>query len=181
MVRGTEHEKLNHDGSSAICLRRGLLRGTRPPICRAWRKSNRNLLCLRHFFCGTVVEVGARLAEIRAAWRDTVNWRSDPRWRRGFDLGGFLSRIAELDWGDPDSSRPRRSIVQTQGGSQPYGFAKSICCRARNTVRSPASRSAEMIHSRKATLRGSMRSADQKLSSPTRCCFAWQAAHRGTA
>jgi hypothetical protein len=24
-------------------------------------------------------------------------------------------------------------------------------------------------------------SVDQKLSSPTRCCFAWQAVHRGTA
>jgi hypothetical protein len=57
-------------------------------------------------------------------------------------------------------------------GSQPYAFARTICCRARKTVRSPASRSPHKVHSREATLRGSMRSADQKVSSPTRCCFA---------
>jgi hypothetical protein len=56
-----------------------------------------------------------------------------------------------------------------------------ICCRARKTVRSPASTSDDIVHSRKATLRGSKRSADQKVSSPTRCCFAWQAVHSGTA
>jgi hypothetical protein len=56
-----------------------------------------------------------------------------------------------------------------------------ILCRARNTVRSPASASADIVHSRKATLRGSMRSVDQKVSSPTRCCFAWQVVHSGTA
>jgi hypothetical protein len=56
-----------------------------------------------------------------------------------------------------------------------------ICCRARKTVSSPASRSNDTVHSRKATLRESKRSADQKVGSPTRCCFAWQAVHSGTA
>jgi hypothetical protein len=42
-------------------------------------------------------------------------------------------------------------------------------------------RSADIVHSRKATLMESMRSADQKVSSPTRCCFAWQAVRSGTA
>ena len=65
--------------------------------------------------------------------------------------------------------------------SQPYGFVRLICCRARKTVRSPASTSADTVHSRKATLRGSIRSADQKVSSPIRCCFAWQTVHSGTA
>src|SRR6266481_3709340 len=64
---------------------------------------------------------------------------------------------------------------------QPYGFVRWICCRARKTVRSPASTSADTVHSRKATLRGSIRSADQKVSSPIRCCFAWQTVHSGTA
>ena len=45
----------------------------------------------------------------------------------------------------------------------------------------PAFKSADTVHSRKATLRGSKRSADQKVSSPIRCCFAWQAVHSGTA
>ena len=44
-------------------------------------------------------------------------------------------------------------------------------CRARNTVRSPAS-TADIVYSRKATLTGSMRSADQKVNSPIRCCLA---------
>ena len=34
--------------------------------------------------------------------------------------------------------------------------------------------SADTVHRRSATLTGSMRSADQKVSSPIRCCFAWQ-------
>jgi len=59
--------------------------------------------------------------------------------------------------------------------SQPYAFARLICCRARKTMRSPASISADTVHDRKATLRESMRGAYQKVSSPTRCCFAWQA------
>jgi hypothetical protein len=49
---------------------------------------------------------------------------------------------------------------------------RSICCRARKTVRSPAAISDDTVHSRKATLRGSMRRADQKVSSPIRCCLA---------
>jgi hypothetical protein len=53
-----------------------------------------------------------------------------------------------------------------------YAFQRSICCRARKTVRSPAGISDDTVHSRKATLSGSMRSADQKLSSPIRCCLA---------
>jgi hypothetical protein len=53
-----------------------------------------------------------------------------------------------------------------------YAFQRSICCRARKTVRSPAAISDDMVHSRKATFRGSMRSADQKVSSPIRCCLA---------
>ena len=65
--------------------------------------------------------------------------------------------------------------------SQRYAFARSIRCRARKTVRSPASTSADIVHRRKATLTGSMRSADQKVSSPIRCCLAWQALHNGTA
>src|SRR5215471_4245549 len=65
--------------------------------------------------------------------------------------------------------------------TQPYAFARLICCRARKTMRSPAFISADTVHRRKDTLRGSTRSADQKESSPTRCCFAWQVAHRGTA
>src|SRR6516162_7581844 len=64
---------------------------------------------------------------------------------------------------------------------QLYAFARLICCRARKTVRSPAFTSDDTVHSRKATLRESMRSADQKVSSPIRCCFAWQAVQRGTA
>src|SRR5712671_229480 len=55
--------------------------------------------------------------------------------------------------------------------SQPYGFVRWICCRARKTVRSPASTSADTVHSRKATLRGSIRSADQKVSSPITMLF----------
>ena len=65
--------------------------------------------------------------------------------------------------------------------SHPYAFAKLMCCRARKTMRSPAWTSADTVHSRKATLRGSMRSADQKLGSPIRCGLAWQAVHSGTA
>ena len=41
-------------------------------------------------------------------------------------------------------------------------FARSIRCRARKTVRAPAFSSPDQIHSRNDTLRGSMRSADQK-------------------
>jgi hypothetical protein len=63
--------------------------------------------------------------------------------------------------------------------AHPDAFPRSMCCRARNTVRSPAFRSAETVHSRKATFRGSIRSADQNVSSPIRGCFAWQAVHRG--
>ena len=67
------------------------------------------------------------------------------------------------------------------GMGQLYAFARLICCRARNTVRSPAFTSADTVHNRQAKLRGSMRRADQKVSSPIRCCLAWQALHRGTA
>ena len=66
-------------------------------------------------------------------------------------------------------------------GSQAYAFARFICCRARNTVRSPALTSGDIVQRRNATLRGSIRNPDQKVSSPTQCCFAWQAAHKGTA
>src|SRR5215475_7390175 len=65
--------------------------------------------------------------------------------------------------------------------SQRHAFARSMCCRARKTVRSPTLRSSDTVHNRKATLIGSKRSADQKVSSPTRCCFACQALHSGTA
>jgi hypothetical protein len=53
-----------------------------------------------------------------------------------------------------------------------YAFQRSICWRARKTVRSPAAISDDTVHSRKATLSGSMLSADQKVSSPIRCCLA---------
>jgi len=56
--------------------------------------------------------------------------------------------------------------------SQPNPLARSMLWRARKTVRSPASTSADIVHNRKATLTGSRRRVDQKVSSPTRCCFA---------
>ena len=52
---------------------------------------------------------------------------------------------------------------------QLYAFARLMPCRARNTVRSPALTSPDTVHSRAATLIGSKRSADQKVSSPIRC------------
>jgi hypothetical protein len=49
-----------------------------------------------------------------------------------------------------------------------YAFQRSICWRVRKTVRCPAAISDDTVHSRKAAFRGSMRSADQKVSSSTR-------------
>src|SRR6516165_1236778 len=72
-------------------------------------------------------------------------------------------------------------MIKSHVGLSIRALARSICCRARKTVRSPALISADTVHSRNATLIGSMRSVDQKVSSPIRCCLAWQAAHKGTA
>ena len=97
--------------------------------------------------------------------------------------GGGLSDLGME--GDPGAivvhARARAAILEVWCVAQLNAFARSMCCRARNTVRSPAFTSADTVHSRNATLRGSMRSADQNVSSPIRCCLAWQAVHRGTA
>jgi hypothetical protein len=88
-------------------------------------------------------------------------------------LAGQGNRL-NLHW--PSQQLPQISYV-----SELYAFARLMCCRARKTMRSPALRSADIVHRRNDTLRGSTRSADQKESSPIRCCFAWHVVHRGTA
>jgi hypothetical protein len=59
-------------------------------------------------------------------------------------------------------------------------FIKSIRCRARKTILSPALISPDSVHRRKATLRGSMRRVLQNVSSPNWCCSAWQLLQSGT-
>jgi hypothetical protein len=56
--------------------------------------------------------------------------------------------------------------------SQLYAFVRSICCRARKTILSPALISPDTVHRRKATLSGSMRTVLQNVSSPNWCCSA---------
>ena len=51
-------------------------------------------------------------------------------------------------------------------------FIKSIRCRARKTILSPALISPDTVHRRKATLSGSMRRVLQNVSSPNWCCSA---------
>jgi hypothetical protein len=67
--------------------------------------------------------------------------------------------------------------------SQPYAFARSICWRALKTIRSPASTSADTVHNRNATLRGSMRSAEpeRKLADPMLFRMAGGAQRNGVA
>jgi hypothetical protein len=56
--------------------------------------------------------------------------------------------------------------------SQLCAFVRSICCRARKTILSPALMSPDTVHRRKATLSGSMRTVLQNVSSPNWCCSA---------
>ena len=62
----------------------------------------------------------------------------------------------------------------------PTSFIKLIRWRARKTILSPASRSPDTVHKRRATLSGSIRSTLQNVSSPNRCCSSWQLVQRDT-
>jgi hypothetical protein len=91
--------------------------------------------------------------------------------------GGRPGRTARYGIADHVSRRSRR-FGGVRCVSQLYAFVRSICCRARKTILSPALMSPDTVHRRKATLSGSMRTALQNVSSPNWCCSVTVAAER---
>ena len=77
--------------------------------------------------------------------------------------------FSELPLGRADFGDQRDRIRDRLQPAQLHRI-KLICWRARKMTLSPASRSPDTVHKRKAMLSGSIRNTLQNLSSPNRCC-----------